>query len=234
MTANQVAYAAATETERHNMAYEEETNRHNVKIEDLEKQNLQIQRDKVEYENIYNSERNRIQEEYNQKYLDWQRAYGEEKITLEKELNLINQAKVENEKQHAIRVDTINAIEAGTRSELAKETVRHNKALETLESTRVTNEKSIADAKLRFDKYAFENSNLLRWEELTNKINVLSLEERKFEFDQNIKKFYSKVDAVKAGADVVGAAGNLARGMGSIGFNPFTINPVKQAMKLFK
>lgn len=90
MTQNQIAHAQQLEDARHNQVYEEETNRHNKATEDIQ----------TEANNItatHNSESRRLNEDYNNKYIEYLYASKEDKYELDKELNNIKQAIANND-----------------------------------------------------------------------------------------------------------------------------------------
>ena len=130
MTSNQISYATAIEQQRHDTTTEEETNRHNVEMEKLQQASIDLEQDRLNYQNTWESEKNRIQEEYNNKYIEYQYANLETKSALEAELNDITRQKNEMQNQYNMMMADIaaakNAIDRDTQKELA----RHNSVLE--------------------------------------------------------------------------------------------------------
>lgn len=78
MTANQISYAVAQETKRHNEA-----------TEDIEREKNRLQSIRNDNDRIYQERSNDIQERYNNVYLELQQTQGDKRLELEEELNSI-------------------------------------------------------------------------------------------------------------------------------------------------
>lgn len=130
MTSNQISYATAIEQQRHDVTTESETNRHNVEMEKLQQASISLEQDRLNYQNAWESEKNRIQEEYNNKYIEYQYASLETKSQLEAELNAITQLRNEQQNQYNMMMAEISAAKTAIDRDAQKEIARHNSVLE--------------------------------------------------------------------------------------------------------
>jgi hypothetical protein len=132
VTANQLAYASNVETNRHNVANEEELKRHNEATEYYAGQQLDLDKRKQAATEAYQKRELDLKEQYNQWYEKYQTATTDEKLKIEKELNRINDMRAQNDKDYQESQVQI-AQEKNTLTEGANaEIKRHNEAMETV------------------------------------------------------------------------------------------------------
>lgn len=130
MTSNQISYATAIEQQRHDTTTEDESKRHNLEMEKLQQASIDLEQDRLNYQNTWESERNRIQEEYNNKYIEYQYASLETKSALEAELNAITERKNELQNNYNMMMADIAAAKNAIDRDVQKENARHNSVLE--------------------------------------------------------------------------------------------------------
>lgn len=133
MTSNQIAYASAIEAQRHDLSTEGETNRHNVESEKLQQAANNLAAEKLAYEDRWNSERNRIQEEYNRLYLELQQTSIDNRYKIDQQINLINEEKNRINEEYNTKMAEFKAAELGLEKDRITEVNRHNEASESLE-----------------------------------------------------------------------------------------------------
>lgn len=204
MTANQVNYAMALtgqqnadENIRHNEAMEKETNRHNLAVEQLENQSLQLQQDRLNYETIWNNEKNRIQEEYNRKYLELEQASLEQKQDIQDQLNNLKQQEINNLDWYNQRKVELEALRQGLNEDILKEDIRHNQEMESIGNISNANQKWLNERNQAYLRYQANLNDVYRWGELDLKRDLYLLDEQRLQLDTNIKNYYKKLDTAK-------------------------------------
>lgn len=147
MTSNQIANASnriqqqsVDESGRHNQAVEDETKRHNLATEGLSQQQLALETEKLDVERRYKTDSLLIQKEYNNAYLEWQKAQGTRKLDIEQQLAGIKQREQFVDEQYKADVTRIAEMEAEIKAFAQQENERSNKAQEELKSRQIANE----------------------------------------------------------------------------------------------
>lgn len=204
MTANQVNYAMALtgqqnadENIRHNEAMEKETNRHNLAVEQLENQSLQLQQDRLNYETIWNNEKNRIQEDYNRKYLELEQASLDQKQEIQDQLNNLKQQEINNLDWYNQRKTELEALRQGLDLEILKENERHNMEMESIGKESNANQQWLNERNQSYLRYQTDLNDTYRWGELDLKRDLYLLDEQRLRLDTNIKNYYKKLDTAK-------------------------------------
>lgn len=106
MTSNQIAYATEQETERHNRRTEEIADEQN-----------RIAEMKANNEREHNQAIEAIQSRYNDTYLRYSEAQGQEKLDLQRELQEIEREKVDIDNFYKTEMIALNASDVQTRQE---------------------------------------------------------------------------------------------------------------------
>lgn len=178
MTGNQIAYAAANEEKRHNEAQEAENQRHNQETESIQNAANIIEATKVENERQYNVDKNRIQEEYNNAYLEWQTASLEWSKELETRMADLQEQRLALDawKEGVDAEYKINM--AANRQAEIDESIRHNKALEAndLYGKRIQEKKVKYDTLAQIESLRNERASIMvrEQEARTNKLQMLN------------------------------------------------------------
>jgi hypothetical protein len=178
MTGNQIAYAAANEEKRHNEAQESENQRHNQETESIQNMANIIEATKVENERQYNFEKNRIQEEYNNAYMEWQTASLEWSKELETRMADLQEQRLalDSWKEGVDAEYKINM--AANRKAEIEESVRHNKQLEAndLYGKRIQEKKVKYDALAQVESIKNERASIMvrDQEAKTHKLQMLN------------------------------------------------------------
>lgn len=134
MTANQIAYAQAIEQEEHNEATEKETTRHNLVLEELERENVRLEEQRVNADREYKQQSLWITQQYNEKSLELQKADLAQRDRIQSELNRIKQREADNQEWYQRKKAELDAIGLSINDRIATETANHNIAMEVLES----------------------------------------------------------------------------------------------------
>lgn len=242
MTANQVNYAMALtgqqnaeENIRHNQAVEEETNRHNIAMETLENQSLQLQQDRLNYETIWNNEKNRIQKDYNRKYLELEQVSIDQKQAIQDQLNNLKQQEINNNNWYNQRRTELEALRQGLDRDILNESERHNKEMESIGTVSNENQRWLNEHNQSYLRYQTDLNNVYRWGELDLKRDLYLLDQQRLQLDTNIKNYYKKLDTAKTVfegfKDVM-----MGIGQGMKFLEPISSasNPVRAFNKLFK
>lgn len=187
----------ADENIRHNKATEEELNRHNLAMEQLENQSLQLQQDRLNYETIWNNERNRIQEDYNRKYLELEQATLDQRQEIQDQLNNLKQQEINNLNWFNQRKTELEALRQGLDRDILNENERHNKEMESIGTTSNANQKWLNEHNQAYLRYQTNLNDVYRWGELDLKRDLYLLDEQRLQLDTNIKNYYKKLDTAK-------------------------------------
>lgn len=118
MTSNQIAYATEQETERHNRRNEEL----------MEDQN-RIAEMKANNEREHNQAIEAIQSRYNDTYLRYSEAQGQEKLDLQRELQEIEREKVEVDNFYKTEMIALNASDVQTRQQAQESLAKYQENL---------------------------------------------------------------------------------------------------------
>lgn len=130
MTSNQLAYQSNIEIERHNRVTEEEAGRHNVETEGIAKEQNRLESWKIQVDDNYKRQSNRIQEEYNHAYIALQKAQGDKKLEIEEYLADLRRREQDLELFYNTQRLDIQRQQNAINSAANQETERHNKAME--------------------------------------------------------------------------------------------------------
>lgn len=156
MTYNQIAHAANVETNRHNLALEENDRRR-----------VDVQAEQVEADKWYKQESLRITEEYNSKNLELQQAQGDRKLQIQEDLAWLEWKKQQldaNYRQQSLDIqsrheDTLQAQQA--------ETERYQKALNDLGYSQQEINAQLANVQERLADYKkYETENQIRIQDM--------------------------------------------------------------------
>lgn len=182
MTSNQVAYQSNLESQRHNEIVETETNRHNLVVENLEKENVRLNEMRITYENEWNQRKNDIQEQYNQAYLEYQKASTKEKLRIENELKDIRNNEQIAQADYYQKTYEVNVLKNQLQADINKETNRHNEALETIEATRALKQNWWYEKELDYKNRALDH---------TISFDTNKLELQNFEYMTNVERMWN-------------------------------------------
>lgn len=207
MTANQIAYASAIENQRHNEVSEQEMNRHNVEAEKLSQAQLNLESERLDFEKIYKTEQNRIQEAYNEAYLEYQHAALDKKYEIESQMNLLTQEKNRIQEWYNQKVVDYNAAQQGLDQQRIKETNRHNEAMETMEfwfnEKKLDYERSALNNQIEFN--AAKMIDMIEQRSLSEVRNELSEQMNLLNYSMNIQKLQQDLDIWNAKASFMNA-----------------------------
>lgn len=177
MTSNQIAYHDSKTRDR----AEDESERHNLVMEDLQRQQLKLNQDIADNEKRWRDESNAIQKEYNNKYLELQKAQGDRKLDIEQELAAIQQRKQNLEEMYKTEDLALRRSLAELQEKGLNETNRSNKALESLRA----DELALQKKKLEYSNTQFLLENQMRMNELDFK--RLQLNTNQYQFEKQLQ-----------------------------------------------
>lgn len=220
MTSNQIAYASAVETERHNKMMEDENSRHNIESERLSGELNAIQQQKVEYEAQYNSDR--IGLEYEK--LSWQKQY--DSATLEQRQEIaerelaIKQQLADLDEQYKTKTLELEQRETDIKQFQAFEDANYKRNMAYIESYKASTQAMLSDKKIEYDRYAQLENNALSVMNLTferEKLYALQQERMQYklidtQIEQaklNLADKQYQLELVKWGTDYANAVRDL-------------------------
>lgn len=154
MTANQIAARSVAEEIRHNQAVEEETGRHNSAMEELEWRAQNITDD-------YQKEKNKLQKEYNDLYIEYLNAAEQDKVDLESRLNDIKEYQTHVDEQYKINLANLEAEKNAITASYNDRMLEKYGIDQQIENRKVEYEKQIADDKIAL---SYEQLNLAKLE----------------------------------------------------------------------
>lgn len=221
MTANQIAYAQNIEQGRHNVASEEEINRHNVESEKLQQAANNLMAEQLAYQDRWNSEKNRIQEEYNKAYLEYQNAALDKKYEIETRLNELSAEKNKLQEDYNTKMYEIQTAGNALKHEQNVEINRHNQAMETMEywfdTKRLEYERSSVESAVAFN--AAKMQDLIAQRNLQEQSNLINYATNQMRLQQELDIWNAKASFMNAELISNNLLGGLKTGF-SI-FRPF-------------
>lgn len=161
MTSNQIAFASEQEAERSNRAVETETNRHNLAMEELQDRSLDLEQQKV----AINAEMTQRKLELDKYIADQNREV--QQGLLDAEVAKVNIAQQREQYQELLDLNKIfiDNLTTKLKQDTLNEDVRHNEVVESIQQSQIDFE----NARLRFDKYKFDEQMQLSTKELNVK-----------------------------------------------------------------
>nr|UVJ88919.1 hypothetical protein [Picobirnavirus sp.] len=155
MTANQINAQSERELERHNDVVEQETERHNRALESLNDLEITVR-------NNYETERNRLTEQYNNSYIEYLNASLDQKERLEGELNSIKRLQTEADNAYKRQMASIE-------SDRSKADIHYKSAMEEIGYLG----QALEERKLDYQARQWETENSLKL--LENQAKQLSI-----------------------------------------------------------
>lgn len=215
MTANQVAYAGVTESERHNTAVEVETNRHNLKMEELEDRRVGIQELAAQAQANYWAETTRINDQIGNLKLQIEKSQGDERLRLQEQMNSLQAERNQLEADYKRKENEVRTEANAINREMGEANILHQTTLETIERYRAETERELRNKSLEYQKYQWDTENQLKGYQILNSqnqtiIDLAKLQQQMYEFEKKYPLEETKI-ITNGIRDVLGAVRDTAQ-----------------------
>lgn len=194
MTANQISYAIAQETKRHNEEAEsleqqrvDETVRHDKVTESLTKEANDLSAERLNRETIFNEQKLQHQKEIDHLMYEMQKSQGDRRNDLQEQYQHWQAALGMLEQSYKTEMAILKQQEVDTQKRQQAEIELHNRNMENLQHETVELQKWQTKVQDDYNRYKTDVESGLRREEIQNVRNSLRIIETRDIMQQNLE-----------------------------------------------